>query len=137
VADLTPEQIEAERAAFEVGIGRFVHNVDLRNDGDGTYIRFETQCAFWGWLAARSTPAAAEWRPIETAPNDGTPILVWLPVKMLGRHVHSATFGKNIKTIGGVFAFDATCAPTHWMPSPPAPDAGSGNNIGRVEAPTS
>lgn len=62
-----------------------------------------------------------QWLPIESVPMDGSPVLVWLPTPMLKSHVHSATFLPNIAVIGGVFAFDATCKPTHWMPKPKDP----------------
>ena len=63
----------------------------------------------------------SDWQPIETIPKDGTPVLVWLPVKMLNSHVHAATYHPNIAMIGGRFYFDATSEPTHWMPQPPEP----------------
>lgn len=62
-----------------------------------------------------------EWQPIESIPLDGSSVLVWLPEKMLGSHVHSASYRKNLKRIGGVFDFDAPCKPTHWMPEPDPP----------------
>lgn len=63
--------------------------------------------------------ASVNWKPIETAPADGS-FLVWLEEPFLGCHVQVACWRKNIKIIGGVFAFDAP-KPTHWMPLPPGP----------------
>ena len=63
-----------------------------------------------------------QWNPIETAPKDGTPFLVFLESELLHSRVHAATFHPNLKTIGGVFDFDAPKA-THWMPLPEPPKA--------------
>lgn len=77
------------------------------------------------WLAERqiTTPPPAPvllsdaWQPIETAPKDGTPVLVyhnrmvieaWYSNKW-GRFVQSETGGHN-----GI-------KPEHWMPLPPPP----------------
>ena len=64
----------------------------------------------------------SEWQPIETAPEDGTPVLIF-----------SAKHGKNHKSpvaldfyhfrrdgwaYGGWYAIDN---PTHWMPIPEPP----------------
>jgi hypothetical protein len=66
----------------------------------------------------------SEWLPIETAPQDGTHILVYLDEEMLGSRVVNAALrgeGTNgISTIGSLFAFDAP-KPTHWMPLPEPP----------------
>ena len=64
-----------------------------------------------------------KWQPIETAPRDGTPFLVWLPKKSLGSHVHAATFHPNVKCVGHQFAFDLESQPTHWMPLPEPPQS--------------
>lgn len=66
-----------------------------------------------------------DWQPIETVPKDGTPVLVWLPKKMQQSHVHAARWAPCangiMNVIGGVFGFDATCEPTHWMRQPDQP----------------
>lgn len=62
------------------------------------------------------------WQPIETVPRDGTPVLVWLPIKQCGSHVQAALFRPNISTIGGLFSFDTSSKPTHWMPQQAAPE---------------
>ena len=66
-----------------------------------------------------------DWQPIETAPRDGTVILVWLPKKSLASHVHSARLNSDGKPdiIGHHFVWD-TGVPTHWQPLP-APPFGS------------
>ncbi len=59
------------------------------------------------------------WRPIDTAPKDGTWVLVYLEDSSLGVHVYPASFGR-IAMIGHSFAFDMP-KPTHWMPLPQPP----------------
>lgn len=66
--------------------------------------------------AALSHPSTGQWMPIESAPKDGTPILVrrdstvaavyWWPCVWMG------TTHNGMK------------APTHWMPLPPPPPQG-------------
>ena len=65
----------------------------------------------------------SEWQPIETAPKDGRPILVWLEAPSLGSHIHSARIGGKGRPsiIGHQFAFDCPKA-THWMEQPSGPD---------------
>lgn len=66
---------------------------------------------------------ALSWRPIDTAPRDGTYFDVWIPSDYGGYRV------ANLKrTERGTFfqychPFPADLArmPTHWMPLPPAP----------------
>jgi hypothetical protein len=61
-----------------------------------------------------------EWQPIETAPKDGTPVLVFVP-KAWGKHdeIH---VGKQRRfwVVGNQFYFDIG-NPTHWMPLPEPP----------------
>lgn len=62
----------------------------------------------------------SEWQPIETAPRDGTPILVGC----VGRGVLIATWYERMKcfseAITGTDLWGAK-TPTHWMPLPPPP----------------
>lgn len=72
-----------------------------------------------------------EWQPIETAPRDGTNILIYVPRAaeagdMATVHWHArgwhASDGAWVSTYGEVghdewYASD----PTHWMPLPPPP----------------
>ena len=64
----------------------------------------------------------SEWKPIETAPKDGTPVLVaWsgLSFHPVVAHYEGCLWG----TLSAGFGFEPLCAPTHWMPLPPSPEA--------------
>ncbi len=58
-----------------------------------------------------------EWKPIETAPQDGTRILVYAPDIDL---VLIATF-QVISGKGTWVGWRETLVPTHWMPLPNPP----------------
>lgn len=73
-------------------------------------------------VAERPAPLAARtaWQPIETAPRDGTAVLVWWLL--------------STSDAGGIACFNGerwtqrdglpyTWAPTHWQPLPAAPEA--------------
>ena len=78
-----------------------------------------------------------KWRPIETAPNDGTLILLSGGKDSWGSKLRRAYIGKRgrTKTINGYDEFwliedyDSrygcrTVHPTHWMPLPEPPEEG-------------
>ena len=90
------------------------------------------------------TSLAMDWQPIETAPRDGTPILMWLAKKIerhypadglcdnicIGLYHHgrwSAVEVEDCGSMGGEYTgwMSDWChldvAPTHWMPLPEAP----------------
>lgn len=73
-----------------------------------------------------------EWRPIDTAPKDGTPILAFIPdadpeerIYVLRWDKHYAGDGPWLYrwTEAGGEGYQ-TYAPTHWMPLPAAPEGG-------------
>lgn len=77
-----------------------------------------------GWALRQKAADALEqsqWRPIESAPKDGT-VLVWLsePHKSMNSNVGVALFHPNVRFINGLFAHDLP-EPTHWMPLPTPP----------------
>lgn len=67
-----------------------------------------------------------EWQPIETAPNDGTTVLLFGPDMRMGM----STWFWRVDG-GGWYHWDGKSEeralrgpyPTHWMPLPEAPDA--------------
>lgn len=80
------------------------------------------------WLEQKV--AEFQWRPIKTAPKDGTYILLYRPAED-GRQKDAVREGKYHRygmndtwrvRSGGVWDIDA---PTHWMPMPNPPEGGS------------
>jgi hypothetical protein len=68
----------------------------------------------------------ADWRPIETAPRDGTHILVWVhddsPLRRyLGEHQSGCSIAAWTDHNGGGWAMNRFGEPTHWMPLPTPP----------------
>jgi hypothetical protein len=59
----------------------------------------------------------SEWKPIETAPRDGSDVLIWCYTGEIGiAHFDYATFAwwHNLCEYPD---------PTHWMPLPPPPES--------------
>ena len=79
------------------------------------------------------TPYNNEWQPIETAPTDGTYVLLFFPDYIhkvwIGYYEISEHFshGKCVSSnkywsvIGSIFSSAKESHPTHWMPLPNAP----------------
>jgi len=62
-------------------------------------------------------PAASQWQPIETAPKDGTEVLVYVP-RRLGPIYAEARNVTGNQWWGRVLG---NLRPTHWMPLPEPP----------------
>jgi hypothetical protein len=109
---------------------------------DDTYADDHTQRHWWTWQQSRAAPqpAPAGWRPIETAPKDGTALLVMRDIwpgtasgraeECNGHNTYVAEWwesegsdrrGRWVCYMDAVY--DPTCpiVPTHWMPLPAAP----------------
>ena len=72
-----------------------------------------------------ATPPA-QWQPIESAPKDGTWILVWWPYWAKTRPIVAKWFPPNSQSEdAGWDSIESLSShhepPTHWMPLPPAP----------------
>lgn len=63
----------------------------------------------------RDSELAPQWQPIETAPKDGTRILLWDGYMMY-------TGSKGLRT-GGWHSNGERVVPTHWQPLPAPPTA--------------
>ena len=76
-----------------------------------------------------------EWQPIETAPKDFTPVLLWwiFPIGKPGiqlarwtcwTHAHSSKWHAecpNGQDCRAAWLYNTAGFPTHWMPLPAAP----------------
>ena len=61
------------------------------------------------------------WQPIETAPKDGTTVLLAWPSGMVTAGYRSRYENVGWATPHGTYS--GVYQPTHWQPLPPAPDA--------------
>ena len=84
-----------------------------------TTILLDTSIDYTSWdINEVGSIEMTEWQPIETAPKDGTDVLVWCGGAMfiacmeVGRWFFDRT-DYSVKPL-----------PTHWMPLPPAPKKG-------------
>lgn len=71
-----------------------------------------------------ATTVASEWWPIESAPTDGSPILVFAPTPHISSQAgwrgiaFYGSFGWLMRDTRGILT---TAEPTHWMPLPAPP----------------
>nr|WP_303705475.1 hypothetical protein [Brevundimonas naejangsanensis] len=70
--------------------------------------------------AERRLAEAVEWRPIETAPRDGTEIIAMIARKRIRLAWY---FKPSSRTEGWLDENGRSINPTHWLPLPPAPGA--------------
>lgn len=92
-------------------------------------------------LASAPTPPASSagevegWRPIETAPRDGTWLLLWLPYAGgYGQcHIAPGRWAKDHyrKTFSWFINGNGMRRPTHWRPLPAPPVAALASDAGR------
>lgn len=76
----------------------------------------------------------SEWQPIETAPKDGTPILVFSPYEkrdeptniIVARYgtANGEEFWDYCEEMLSNVSGEIDPSPTHWMPLPPPPKGG-------------
>lgn len=76
-------------------------------------------------MAIQADRQRDQWQPIETAPQNGTRIiLMWEPFGGVSEHVELGRWSERsgwVNTYGHAF----TGYPTHWMPLPAAPKGGA------------
>lgn len=72
---------------------------------------------------ARALPPVSEWQPIETAPRDGTPILIAGQVPMAVTYEEGLPDWCPWAVIGASQVSIGARGLTHWMPLPSAPIA--------------
>lgn len=69
----------------------------------------------------------SEWQPIETAPKDGSDILVWddfeISITFWGKTAHVPIYGWIQVDFGDLYDLEPMePQPTHWMPLPEPPE---------------
>lgn len=92
----------------------------------GEYYNHEVGVAWRIWQAA-TRAAVPAWQPIETAPKDGTNVLLLNRAGNMacGMWMESRGLGTGWFLRGGSgpdLFFNYHHGPTHWMPLPPAPE---------------
>lgn len=76
-----------------------------------------------------------EWHPIETAPKDGTQILVWGDPYSYDWAIFIVRYVQINKWSGWQTWDSADQEPTHWMPLPQPPSVPAGKDSDEVEHP--
>ena len=126
------EHLECMRDKFEEWLtdnGNYSH-LKHKHFG-GNYIHEESAMKWDGFKEGYKTAIAnytTQWQPIETAPKDGSYIILYRPSND-GRHKDAVREGKfhrygmaetwRVRS-GGVWDIDA---PTHWQPLPEPPES--------------
>lgn len=133
--DLTPEQLEAiAKAGFACAIKYDDNLLDPWEDDDQEDEREAWRQVVLAILSAYEAARPGGWQPMETAPKDGTEVLLLVEVgykKKLGRQTvyRKGKFHCNHWYLDGWRASNDPLnpeTPTHWqhLPSPPdSPDA--------------
>jgi Protein of unknown function (DUF551) len=89
-------------------------------DKQHTFTTLPEQIAELNWevVKGHNVEGSEKWQPIETAPRDGTMVLVFrAPETGYEKRVYGVDYTK-----GGEWWLSRTqMQPTHWMPLPPPP----------------
>ena len=109
--------------AWAIGIGHDPREMVRHSDGG-----YERPSVHWQWQAWQAATRAAvpAWQPIETAPKDGTNVLLLNRAGNMacGMWMESRGLGTGWFLRGGSgpdLFFNYHHGPTHWMPLPEAP----------------
>lgn len=108
-------------------------------DKNGEKVALTTRPELFRALERSSEQAAHGWQPIETAPRDGTQVLLWAEAWEMTWGIQIGSFeGEKWRTSEGTvddngpdfdpeadvdddFDCDENAGPTHWMPLPAIP----------------
>lgn len=116
-----------------------IHGACYSVDELSRYVDSDVQIAWRGYRAGLASQAQqSQWMPIETAPRDGTVIIVWDGYTGFGSTVGAAYWSKEVlyredlcildEPAGWRWSSDNSkngmARATHWMPLPPAPEGG-------------
>ena len=64
---------------------------------------------------------ASQWKPIDTAPKDGTKFLIWWPTWNNTAEIGYYSTRRNRFECNKVMYYQDSDLPTHWMPLPEPP----------------
>lgn len=81
------------------------------------------------WANDPRRSSTVPWQPIQTAPRDGTAIRLWTGILQADAFWQApgviSKDGFWCHFLLGQYDFVEVLNPTHWMPLPPAPEAGA------------
>jgi hypothetical protein len=99
---------------------------DPRRKGCGHALRVHGTLVDAILAALPELAGGSEWRPIETAPKDGSDVLLYCRCQHDGRaYAPDRNVGWWEPAAGWWHARDGLIEPTHWMPLPAPPASGS------------
>jgi hypothetical protein len=99
------------------------------NDDDAGELAERVECLVAELSAAMGGRGDEGWRPIETAPKDGTKVILLCVSKSMsfgGTHAIQGYWGGNTGFENWITLSSYKLRPTHWMPLPAAPGERSG-----------
>lgn len=109
-----------QREEFEAWFVKAYHPASLQPMEHGCYLNLGAGMAWDAWQAAQAAQAAQPgWRTIESAPKDGTRVLIKADCTVVAgwQNVFDDTFGWVV--INDVWVPEHIA--THWQPLPAAP----------------
>lgn len=137
ISSLVPEfeQDEVERVAKAIYLNMFPERTVIdwheeRTFDNGRLYHAYIGCAKQAIIAMKIPEPVSSWQPIETAPKDGTEILVFSPEREEGRGI-SVVFWKNSAWAFleiGESQLNITDKLTHWQSIPCSPKQEQGND---------
>ena len=95
-----------------------IHNGETANIGT---IETNEACAQFVCEKLNAPPVSPEWQPIETAPKDGTDVLVVADGVVSEAEYWGDDRGWWLANTAPTDYIDSQVWPTHWMPLPPPP----------------
>ena len=95
-------------------------------DEPNNYSGMNTKGAYEIMCEAADRIEELEWQPIETAPKDGTRVLLFVPPygPSTGHYKDRSNWGPSASNWYAHAALNKEAEPTHWMPLPEPPKDG-------------
>ena len=122
MADMTHEEMKALIERLEDFQMDWNENPPPQGSHASRYVELTKDHYVQAATALRQLMAETEWRPIETAPKDGTWILGYAPDWQILTIAHTRLPSRGIR---GWYCGDGKFMPaTHWLPLPEPPANG-------------